>query len=208
MEQKLKVKLNPRRTFWKYGACSHAMFHLLNYEFSQPRENEEKASDLLAGGIAMKGHQCGMLWGGSLASGTEAYRRYRATDHAIASAIRASQLLTESFHNRTKTLNCRDISGVNWKNKFQFIIYMFKTILQGIIYSHCFNLMVKWTPEAIEASNQGLSEKLSFTTPCMSCATEAVKKMGGTEEEQIMVAGLAGGIGLSGNGCGALSAVI
>jgi hypothetical protein len=35
-----------------------------------------------------------------------------------------------------------------------------------------------------------------------------VKNMGGTEEESIMVAGFAGGIGLSGNACGALSAAI
>ncbi|MCK7536420.1 MAG: C-GCAxxG-C-C family protein [Marinilabiliales bacterium] len=32
--------------------------------------------------------------------------------------------------------------------------------------------------------------------------------MGGTEEESIMVAGFAGGIGLSGNTCGALTAAI
>lgn len=32
--------------------------------------------------------------------------------------------------------------------------------------------------------------------------------MGGTDEEMIMVAGLAGGIGLSGNACGALGAAI
>ena len=32
--------------------------------------------------------------------------------------------------------------------------------------------------------------------------------MGATEEECVTVAGFAGGIGLSGNGCGALSAVI
>ena len=32
--------------------------------------------------------------------------------------------------------------------------------------------------------------------------------MGGNEEEMVMVAGFAGGLGLSGNGCGALSAAI
>ena len=32
--------------------------------------------------------------------------------------------------------------------------------------------------------------------------------MGGSEEEIAMVAGFAGGLGLSGNGCGALSAAI
>ena len=42
----------------------------------------------------------------------------------------------------------------------------------------------------------------------MSCASEVVKKMGGTDQEAAIVAGLAGGIGLSGKGCGALSAAI
>ena len=47
-------KLNPRMTFWKCGACSHAMFHLLNHEFSNVKPQEEKASDMLAGGISQK----------------------------------------------------------------------------------------------------------------------------------------------------------
>ncbi len=38
--------------------------------------------------------------------------------------------------------------------------------------------------------------------------TEVVKKMGGSEEEMAMVAGFAGGLGLSGSACGALSAAI
>ena len=42
----------------------------------------------------------------------------------------------------------------------------------------------------------------------MSCATEVARKMGASEEEMIMVAGFAGGLGLSGAACGALSAAI
>jgi hypothetical protein len=42
----------------------------------------------------------------------------------------------------------------------------------------------------------------------MSCSTEVLKKMGATEEESVMVAGFAGGIGLSGHACGALGAVL
>jgi C_GCAxxG_C_C family probable redox protein len=203
-----KVKLNPRRVFWKCGACSHAMFHLLNHEFDNPKEDEEKASDLLAGGIAQKGYQCGMLWGAALAVGAESYRRYSDKSEAIASAITASQYLVESFAKRTKSVNCRDITRVDWENKFDMAIYMVKTIMQGFIYSPCFNLIVKWTPEAIQAANQGLSEKPVQDQPCMSCASEVVKKMGASEEEAVMVAGFAGGIGLSGNACGALSATI
>jgi len=208
MNNSNKVKLNPRKVFWKCGACSHAMFHLLNHEFENPKENEEKASDLLAGGIAQKGHQCGMLWGGSLAVGAESFRRYSDKSEAIASAITASQHLVESFTKRTKSVNCRDITRVDWKSKLDLAIYMVKTIMQGFIYSPCFNLIVKWTPEAIQAANQGLSGKPIQNQPCVSCASEVVKKMGASDEEALMVAGFAGGIGLSGNACGALSAVI
>ncbi|HAW53081.1 MAG TPA: hypothetical protein DCX54_12245 [Flavobacteriales bacterium] len=42
----------------------------------------------------------------------------------------------------------------------------------------------------------------------ISCASEVVKNMGGNDEEVIMASGFAGGLGLSGNACGALSAAI
>lgn len=208
MNNSNKVKLNPRKVFWKCGTCSHAMFHLLNHEFDNLKENEEKASDFLAGGIVQKGYQCGMLWGAALAVGAESFRRYGDKSEAIASAIRASQRLLESFTKRTKSTDCRDISKVDWENKFDMAIYMVKTILQGFIYSPCFNLISKWTPEAIQAANLGLSEKPIQDQPCVSCASEVVKKMGATDEEAVMVAGFAGGLGLSGNACGALSAAI
>jgi len=184
------------------------MFHLLNHEFDNPKEGVEKASDLLAGGIAQKGHQCGMLWGSALAVGAESFRRYSNQSEAIASAITASQYLVGSFVKRTKSVNCRDITGVDWKNKLDLTIYMVKIIMQGFIYSPCFNLIVKWTPEAIQAANKGLSEKTIQSRPGMSCATEVLKKMGASDEEAVIVAGFAGGIGLSGNACGALSALI
>lgn len=204
----VKTKLNPRKTFWNCGACSHAMFHILNYEFDNVKPNEEKASDMLAGGIAQKGHQCGMLWGGSLAIGTEAFRKFDDKNKAIAVSINASKKLVESFYKRTHTVNCRDISKVNWENKFEFTIYMLKTIAQGFVYSPCFNLIVKWAPEALQTVNNGFTENINYSGHCLSCASEVVKKMGATEEESVMVAGFAGGIGLSGNACGALGAAI
>ena len=43
---------------------------------------------------------------------------------------------------------------------------------------------------------------------CLSCASEVARRMGATEKEAQMVAGFAGGIGLSGKACGALGAAI
>ncbi len=204
----VKNKLHPRKTFWKCGACSNAMFHLMNHEFDNIKLSEEKASNMLAGGIAQKGHQCGMIWGASLAIGTEAFRKFDNKNLAIATAINASKLMTDSFKKRTHSVNCRDISKVDWENKLDFVIYMLKIIAQGFVFSPCFNLIVKWTPEAIQAANKGLSENINFNQPCFSCSTEVVKKMGASEEESVMVAGFAGGIGLSGAACGALGAAI
>ena len=74
---------------------------------------------------------------------------------------------------------------------------------------NCFKLAGKWAPEALEAAIEGL--KLDGSVPSqhsMSCASEVVRQMGASEEEIIMVAGFAGGLGLSGSGCGALAAAI
>lgn len=75
--------------------------------------------------------------------------------------------------------------------------------------STCFNLAENWLPEAIESAKEGLSQEQTTTTQkTTSCATQVAKKMGATEEEMSMVAGFAGGLGLSGNACGALSTAI
>ena len=200
-----KATLSPRRVFLKCGACSHAMFHLLNHEFDNINAEKEKAADLLAGGIALKGHQCGMLWGGSLAIGAEAFRRHSDTGNATAAAINTSKLLIESFHDNAGSVNCRDITKTDWDKKSQFIVFVLKTMAQGFIFSFCFRFIKKWTPKAAIAAREGLSGAKQSS---LSCATEVLKKMGATDENAVTVAGLAGGIGLSGNGCGALSAVI
>jgi hypothetical protein len=206
--QASKGTLNPRMVFWKCGACSHALFQLLDHEFDNVKPLEEKASDILAGGIAQKGHQCGMLWGGSLALGAQVYRSHGASATAIAMAIEATREVVDSFQKRTRHINCRDIVRIDWENKFQFALYMLKTILQGFVFSPCMNLIAKWTPEAIAAARKGMAHSSTPSQPCVSCASEVVRKMGGTEEHAIMVAGFAGGIGLSGYGCGALGAAI
>jgi hypothetical protein len=203
------IPQDTRKIFWKKGTCSHTMFHILNREFGYLKENEEHASDPLAGGLMQTGHQCGMLWGSSLAAGAESFRRCHDSSQAIASAITATQHLMESFSKRTKTVDCREITGCDLTSKTGMTKLMVKSILCGFIYSPCFNLAVKWAPEAIRSARQGLSNDQTEEHRLMvSCASEVVRKMGGNNEEMIMVAGFAGGLGLSGNACGALAAAI
>lgn len=198
------TKLKAKRAFIKKGTCSRTFFFILNREFGHPKDEEERALDPLAGGIMQQGYQCGMLWGAAMAIGAESFRRSKNQGQAIALSIKATQHMMESFVNRTDSIECEDITKTDFNNKWSFAKYM----LSGKFVS-CFTLAGKWAPEAVKAAIEGLSIENSETAEhAISCATEVVKEMGGSEEEMLMVAGFAGGLGLSGNACGALSAAI
>jgi len=199
-----KAKLKGTRTFLKKGTCSRTFFHILDREFGHPLPEEEKAVDPLAGGILQQGYQCGMLWGASLAVGAEALRRYRDPGKAAGVAILATRHLMQSFEDRTGSIECEDITHTDFQNRRSFARFM----LSGKFIS-CFKLAGNWAPEALDAAEEGLAggpEELPDQS--LSCASEVVRKMGAGEERVHMAAGFAGGLGLSGSGCGALAAAI
>ena len=199
-----KVRRDTKRVFFKKGTCSRAFFYILNREFRHPLENEERAADPLAGGILQQGYQCGMLWGASFALGAESFRRCGDRSRAIGMTIKATQHMMESFINRAKSADCEDITSCDWSSKFSIAKYFFS----GKFWS-CYKLAEKWAPEAIQSATEGLSlDQTDLPKQPISCASEVVRKMGATDAEMVMVSGFAGGLGLSGNGCGALSAAI
>jgi hypothetical protein len=199
-----KVRRDTKRVFLKLGTCSRTFFYILNREFGHPLENEEHAADPLAGGILQQGYQCGMLWGASLAVGAESFRRCADPGRAIGMAIKATRHIMESFINRAKSADCLDITSCDFSSKFNIAKHFFT----GKFWS-CFKLAEKWAPEAIQSATEGLSlDQTDLPKQPISCASETARKMGATDEEQVMVAGFAGGLGLSGDGCGALSAAI
>jgi hypothetical protein len=203
------IENDTKKIFLKKGMCSQTFCYLLNREFNHLKENEERASDPLAGGILGKGHQCGMLGGATLAVGAESFRRCNDQGVAIATAITATQYLVDSFSKRTSTVNCREVTGCDMTNILGMVKYGLKSILCGLTNNICFNLAEKWAPEAILSATEGLSQKhTDLPQSPMSCASEVARKMGASDEETVMVAGFAGGMGLSGNACGALSAAI
>jgi len=199
----IKDRNDAKKIFRKLGACSHTFFHILNREYGHIKRIEERASDPFAGGIYQQGYQCGMLWGSSMAVGAEAFRRYDDLDKAIGVTIKATQHVMESFKKRTDTIECYDITDCDWSSKMS----MAKYFITGKFLS-CFTLAEEWAPEAIDAAEEGLAMESDLPKECISCASEVAKKMGASDEEIVMVAGFAGGLGLSGNACGALSAAI
>lgn len=193
-----------KKVFMKKGTCSHALFYILNRESGNLKSDEERASDLLAGGMLRTGNQCGMLWGASLAAGTESYRRFNDHGQAIYAAITTTRHLVESYVRRTNSPNCREVTGCNVSSKLGMVKYFLfgKPIF-------CINLADKWAPEAVQSANEGLALKQNNLTHApVSCAAETAKRMGANEEEMVMVSGFAGGLGLSGNACGALASAL
>jgi hypothetical protein len=203
---KTQVKRYPdtKKIFWKLGACSSTLYHIVSREIGQVHDADVRAAAPLAGGIMLRGRQCGMLWGAVLAAGAEAYRRVPERDRAVALAVAASRSLVGSFTARTGTVSCREFTGCNWRNPFGIAKYM----LTGGV-PKCFNLADRWAPEAAAVAAEALAgEKAAAAAPGASCASEVARMMNAGDEEAVTVAGLAGGIGLSGDGCGALAAAI
>jgi hypothetical protein len=199
-----KIRRDTKRVFFKLGTCSRTFFYIIDREYGCPLEDEERAADPLAGGILQQGYQCGMLWGASLAVGAESYRRCSDRSRGIAMAIKATQHVMESFINRTKSADCSEIVSCDWSSKLSIA----KHFITGKFLS-CFKLAEKWAPDAIQSATEGLSlDQTGVSEQPMSCASEVVRRMGGSDKEMVMVSGFAGGLGLSGNGCGALSAAI
>jgi len=198
-----KHPTDAKKVFRKLGTCSRTFFYLLDREFGNSMVNEERAADPLAGGIMQQGYQCGMLWGASLAVGAEAYKACTHTSQAIIVAVEATRSLMTSFVDQEYTSQCREITRCDFTNNLSFAKYM----LSGR-FLHCFQLAEDWAPQAVIEARKALESKPHNFDYSMSCATEVARKMGASDEEAIMVAGFAGGLGLSGSGCGALSAAL
>lgn len=190
-----------RRLFMQKGSCSHLLFYAMNYQYDHNKKFEERAIDQLAGGLAQKGYQCGMLWGTSMGTSAEAFRKFKNKDHAVAVAVNTSKQAIDAFTKITDSADCNEITNIDQSEVFSNIKMIFSA-------GKCFRLANKWYPKAIETADKCLSENFTVQNKVMTCASEVVKKMGGSDEEMVMVSGFAGGLGLSGNACGALAATI
>jgi hypothetical protein len=165
---------------------------------------EERASLPLAGGILQHGYQCGALWGAAFAAGAQAHELFGPGPRAEAAAVLASQKLVAAMQRNFKEINCAELTDTNWKKPSTVIKYFIKG---GTL--KCFGLVSKFSRLAFDEINTVLSgQDIPDLSPPVSCASELIKKMGGSDLQATMAAGLAGGIGLSGSGCGALGAAI
>ena len=203
MNQEIKYPNHPKKLLFKLG-CAGALCRTINYKFNHPSLLEEKATGPLCGGILRQGQQCGMLWGASIAVGMEANRRFSNAYLAQQKAIEVSGILVTDFPSTTKHIDCNEITRCNQTKTLGLIKYL----LSGKPIQ-CKKLVGKWAPKAVEISNREMEITHKEQEGILvNCASLTAEKMGANKEEITMVSGMAGGIGLSGNGCGALAAAI
>jgi hypothetical protein len=193
-------------TFLKRGTCSQTLLSIVNRAYSYPLPGEEKAADPLAGGIMQHGYQCGLIWGASLAAGAEAYRRFGAGPRGEAAAILAARRLVDSFRTQNQHTNCVELTGLDASSTTLDMVTHF--FLKGGTVDCC-RMAARYAPLAFDEIEATLSGQHDHgSAPTVSCAAELARAMGASELQVGMAAGLAGGIGLSGGGCGALGAAI
>jgi hypothetical protein len=171
---------------------------------------EERAAMPLAGGLMGNGYQCGMLWGATLAAGAQAYRLLGPGPQAETEAVIVAQRLVESFQARHKHINCSEIANIEWKASSQrrMLMQVAKFFARGgpII---CFSNSAGYARAAYSEISAAYSENhIEPPSAPVSCAALLARKMGVSDMHAVMAAGFAGGIGLSGGGCGALGAAI
>jgi hypothetical protein len=193
-------------TFLRGRACYDTLLHVLNTAFDHPLPEEECAAMPLAGGIMQRGHQCGMIWGAALAAGAQAYRLLGEGPRAEARSVAAAQKLLETFRAQNGATDCFDITETDDSSSTMQMVAYF--LLKGGAI-RCFASAARYASAAKDAIDAALSDQHGEAPPApVSCAALLARKMGASGLHAVMAAGFAGGIGLSGGGCGALAAAI
>lgn len=192
-----------KNMFHKKGSCSRTFFFIICREYGIEYDAEEQAFDPLAGGILQSGYQCGMLWGVSGAVGAKCFRDYDSENETVEVTVATTRRVIDSFVSKNGSAECSEITRTDFKNFFQMVRYiLFRA-------RNCFNMAQRWAPKACAAVEEGISAKpTNIGADSLSCASVTANKMGATKEQAAIVAGFAGGLGLSGGACGALGAAV
>jgi hypothetical protein len=193
-------------TFIRGRACSDTLLNVLNCAYDRPLPEEERAAQPLAGGILQRGYQCGMIWGAALAAGAEAHRRFGEGARAEALAVAAAGKLLELFRAQNRATDCYDLTEIDDSStKMEMVTYF---LLKGGAV-RCFAGAARYASAAKDAIDAALSAPQGDApTAPVSCTALLARRMGASGLHAVMASGFAGGIGLSGGGCGALAAAI
>ncbi len=203
MKTAKKNQLQNSLLIQKSGACSQSLFYIFNQEFDNEMDIEERAAASLTGGVTYRSKVCGLIIGAVLGAGAEAYKRYRQPN---SKAIEIAKTMVDSFSTQFSLINCNDIVEIDLSKESDASAYYSCSMAEK-----CFEKANKWSAEAFKICKAAFNNPATLIyneTPCNCCASRIIMEMGGTDDEAALVAGLSGGIGLSGNICGAYTAAL
>lgn len=188
-------------------ACSEASMttQMRGFGFEEPVY--EQAIHSFSGGFLHLGHVCGLLTGAALTAGFIARDRFDDDDMRAVAALYTTIQLAKAQSRLTSSVDCLEITDVSFKTIGGRLRYIREG--KGRM---CGRLHLKWAPQAHDLIDKILTEFSERTLPksCENCAVQTLKNTvpaaGMRAEDSVLVAGLAGGVGLLGNVCGALAA--
>lgn len=167
---------------------------------------EEQATLPFVGGIRQYGYQCGQVWGAALAAGARVHQQIGDGEEAQVRILMASQKLVEAFREESGEVNCHEITSLN-KDSTNMDMVKYFLLKGGSI--GCFRMASHYAPLAYDIIEESLAVRdVHIPSAPVTCTAHLAQQMGACEKHQTMSAGLAGGIGLSGEACGALGTTV
>jgi hypothetical protein len=187
-------------------SCSEASMTTQLRSVGADHQVFEQAAHRLSGGFMHSGRGCGLLTGSILAAGVLARQRFDDDDTAIAAAMSTACRLAKAFPDFTGSVNCGEITGDDLTTIGGRLRYLGTG--SG---SRCGHHHLKWGSHATGLIEESLSEFEDGAPEreCANCAVATLRRLatavGMEPRDTVLVAGLAGGVGLLGNVCGALA---
>jgi len=190
-------------------ACSEASLTTQLRGFGICEPAYEQAIHAFSGGFMHRGYACGLLTGTALAAGFVARKRFSDDETRSGAALNAAMQLAEAYPELTKSINCREITETSL-TKLRGRLRYFRQG-QGRM---CGHLHLKWAPRARLVIDRALEQygEGRQAGSCANCAVRTMRELesstGMKAKDSALVAGLAGGVGLCGNVCGALATAV
>jgi len=187
-------------------ACSEASMTTQMRGFGINEPAYEQAIHAFSGGFMHLGHACGLLTGAVLAAGFVARSRFDDDRTRSGAALHAAIQLAEAHLELTGSVNCGEITEVSLTKLSGRLRY-----LQQGKGRMCGRLHLKWASQAQQLIDKALMEfwERRSAGGCANCAVQTLRELessvGMKAGDSVVVAGLAGGVGLLGNVCGALA---
>ncbi|MCP5085909.1 MAG: C_GCAxxG_C_C family protein [Rhodobacteraceae bacterium] len=179
---------------------------LVNREASVEEPMLEQAMHLFSGGFMHQGHACGHLWGATLSAGIRAAETFSGADARSAAALDATCRLVGALSEDDWAFTCRQNTGFDFASLSGRLKYLRSDKPRA-----CGRKALAWPSSANTVIDSAIAnfDPRSVATPCANCAVNCMSKVASVtgigKDESAQVAGFAGGLGLSGNVCGALS---